>query len=249
MKKVLGIDVGGTGIKGAIVDLDSGELLTDRIKLKTQKPATPKSVLRQVKELIDRLGYKGDLMGIGFPSVIKNGKSLTAANIDPSWIDFDIQAFFKKELGKKVVILNDADAAGLAEFTYSKSISREGLTIFLTIGTGIGSAVFYNGVLIPNTEFGHVKFRKTYAEKYVSNYAREVNDLSWEKWGKELNVYLKHIEFILRPDAFILGGGVSKKLHKYQKFLTTDTPISSATLLNQAGVIGAAIAADKQLSF
>lgn len=249
MRKILGIDVGGTGIKGAIVDVETGHLLTDRIKVLTIQPATPESVVRQVQGLIKTLEYNGDSIGIGFPAVIKSKKTRTAANVDASWIDFPMIHYFEEKLNKKVFGLNDADAAGLAEFTYSDSIPKTGTTVFLTIGTGIGSAVFINGELLPNTEFGHLKFKKDIAEKYVSNRAREVKDLKWSEWGKELNKYLKHLSFVLNPDQFILGGGVSKKLHRYEKYLDLSVPIRSATLLNTAGVIGAAVAADRKMVF
>lgn len=249
MNKVLGIDVGGTGIKGAIIDVNTGKLLTERLKLKTNHPATPKSVGKQIKELLEIHGYGGNTVGIGFPSVIKGKHSLTASNVDDSWIDFPITDHFSNVLGKKVYVLNDADAAGLAENTFSSNIKQQGLTVFLTVGTGIGSAFFYNGVLVPNTEFGHINFQKSYAEKYVSNYAKESKDLSWKEWGTLFNAYLEHLEFILRPDNFIIGGGISKKMDKYRKYLKVNVPISSATLLNEAGVIGAALAADKKLVF
>ncbi len=249
MNEVLGIDVGGTGIKGAVVDLSTGKLLTERLKLRTIQPATPKTVAKQINELIDLLDYKGNVVGIGFPAVIKGKHSLTAANVDSSWIEFPIIDHFTKVLNKEVFVLNDADAAGLAENTYSKSITQKGLTIFLTVGTGIGSAFFYNGELIPNTEFGHINFHKSYAEKYVSNFARESKKLSWKAWGLGFNEYLEHLDFILRPDAFIIGGGISKKIDKYEKYLTVKTPITPATLLNEAGVIGAAIAASKKMVF
>jgi len=249
MMELLGIDVGGTGIKGAIVDVNSGTLLTERLKLKTKKPANPASVGNQVLELIDLLGYNGDNVGIGFPSVIKNGISLTASNVDDEWLNYPIRDHFAQALNKDVYMINDADAAGIAEFTFTDTIPKKGLTIVLTIGTGIGSAFFYNGVLVPNTEFGQLNYKKGIAEHYVSNAARENGDLSWEEWGKELNKYIKHLDYILRPELFILGGGVSKKLAKYKKYLTVETPVISATLLNQAGVIGAALAAYRQLSY
>ena len=249
MKEILGIDVGGTGIKGGIVNLKTGELITERIKIKTAKPASPDSIGQQVKELIKLLEWnKGDI-GIGFPSVIKNGKTLTAANVHKDWVNFDIVGHFSAILGQKIFVINDADAAGLAECTYTEHLKSPGLNLFLTLGTGIGSAMFHNGELIPNSELGHLFYKKLVAEKYVSNSAREIKKLSWSAWGKELNLFLKHIELVLRPNEIILGGGVSKKFDNYSKYLTIETPVKSAALLNQAGVIGAGLAASKKMTF
>ena len=249
MQKMLGIDVGGTGIKGAIIDLDTGDLLTERIKLKTIHPATTTSVIDQIGELIKLLNWEGQQCGIGFPSVIQNGKTLTATNIDQSWIEFPIQKAMSEKLGMDSFIINDADAAGLAEFTFNKDVEKDGKTIFITIGTGIGSAFFYNGILIPNTEFGHLNYKDSIAEKYVSNRTREMQELSWKSYGKALNKFLIHLETVFRPDRIIIGGGISKKLAKYEQYFTISTPVMSAQLLNTAGVIGAALAAHKKLSF
>lgn len=249
MQKMLGIDVGGTGIKGAIIDLDTGELLTDRVKLKTIHPATNSSVLGQISELIQLLKWDGEQIGIGFPSVIENGKTLTATNIDKSWINFPIRQAVLDNLGLDAYVINDADAAGLAEFTYNSDIDKSGKTIFITIGTGIGSAFFYNGVLIPNTEFGHLNYKNSIAEKYVSNRARETKVLGWKSYGKALNKYLIHLETVFRPKQIIIGGGISKKMSKYEEYFSLSTPVESAHLLNTAGVIGAALAARDKLLF
>lgn len=247
MEAILGIDVGATGIKGAIVNVETGELMTERIKIKTPKPATPDAILTVIKEIKRKLKYTGEKVGIGFPSVVKKGMVLSAANIDKSWINYDIKDKYSKGLKKEVYVINDADAAGLAELKFGGGKKKKGFIIFLTLGTGIGSALFKDGKLLPNTEFGHLKYKKTVAEHYASNSAREIKKLSWKNWGAELNEFLKMVDFYLSPDAFIIGGGVSKDFVSYKSFLTVKTPVSPAKLQNAAGVIGAAMAAKEAL--
>lgn len=247
MEAILGIDVGATGIKGAIVNVETGELMTERIKIKTPKPATPAAILTVIKEIKRKLKYTGEKVGIGFPSVVKKGMVLSAANIDKSWINYDIKDKYAKGLKKEVFVINDADAAGLAELKFGGGKKKKGFVIFLTLGTGIGSALFKDGKLLPNTEFGHLKYKKTVAEHYASNSARENKKLSWKNWGAELNEFLKMVDFYLSPDAFIIGGGVSKDFVSYKNFLTVKTPVSPAKLQNAAGVIGAAMAAKEGL--
>jgi polyphosphate glucokinase len=247
MKKILGIDVGATGIKGAIVDIETGKLITERLKIKTPKPATPAAILKTIKELKVKLGYTGKTIGIGFPSVVKNGLVLSAANIDKTWINYPIVEKYSKGLDANVYIINDADAAGLAEMKFGNIKKKKGFIIFLTLGTGIGSALFLNGTLMPNTEFGHIHFKDSVAEKYASNSARELKGLTWRVWATELNNYLKHLQLILNPDSFIIGGGVSKNFEMYRKYLTVTTPVYAATLQNAAGVIGAAMGAHQKI--
>jgi polyphosphate glucokinase len=247
MEGILGIDVGATGIKGAIVDVNTGELLTERLKIKTPQPATPLAILDVVKEIKRKLKYKGEKIGIGFPSIVKNGTVLSAANIDKGWINYNIKEKYSKALKLEVFVVNDADAAGIAELKFSKIKKKKGFIIFLTLGTGIGSALFKDGKLLPNTELGHIKFRKTVGEHYASNSARLNKKLSWKNWGKELNEYLKTLEFYLSPDEFIIGGGVSKEFVSYKNYLSLKTPVSPAKLQNAAGVIGAAMAAEESV--
>lgn len=242
MKEILGIDVGATGIKGAIVDIEKGELITERIKYPTPKPATPHAMIEIMKQLITDFKWKGKPVGVGFPAIIKEGVALSASNIDDTWLDFPIVGFLNKKLKCPVNVINDADAAGLAEKHFGGGSKKNGLVILLTLGTGIGSALFYNGVLLPNTELGHLKWGNSIAEKYASNSARERKELDYKEWGKELNKVLNHIEFILAPDHFILGGGISKKYHKYSEYLETDATIEPAKMLNNAGIVGAALA-------
>ena len=242
MKEILGIDVGATGIKGAIVDINKGELITERIKYPTPKPATPHAMTGVMKQIIADFNWKGKPVGMGFPAIIKEGVALSASNIDDTWLNFPIVGFLNKKLKCPVNVINDADAAGLAEKQFGGGSQKNGLVILLTLGTGIGSALFYDGTLIPNTELGHLKYKDSIAEKYASNSARELKELNYKTWGKELNKVLNHIEFILSPNHFIIGGGISKKFEKYAEYLKTDATIEPAKMLNNAGIVGAAMA-------
>ncbi len=243
MKKSLGIDVGATGIKGAIIDLTKGELITDRIKYPTPKPATPDAMVKVMGQLVKDFNWEGKPIGMGFPSLIKNGVALTASNIDDKWIDFPVHKFLKKKLKCAINIVNDADAAGLAELQFGDRKNKKGIVILLTVGTGIGSAVFLNGKLIPNTELGHLFYKDGVIEDYVSNHARESKDMSYQDWGSELNLVLTHLEYIFSPDRFIIGGGISKKFHKYKQYIDITTSVEPAQMLNNAGIVGAAMAA------
>jgi len=243
MKEILGIDVGATGIKGAIVNTETGKLITERIKYPTPKPATPQAMTEVMKKLIEDHNWKGKPIGMGFPAIIKDGVSFSASNIDDSWIDFPIVGFLNKKLKSPVNVINDADAAGIAEQKFGGGADKKGLVVLITLGTGIGSAVFNNGVLIPNTELGHLKWKDSVVEKYVSNNARETKDLSYKVWGKELNKVLKHLDFILSPDHIIIGGGISKKFHKYKDYIDCGATVEPAQMLNNAGIIGAAMVA------
>lgn len=241
--EVLGIDVGGTGIKSNIVDIETGISTHEKFKIKTPTPATPEAVIECLKTTVENFNWQGKKIGIGFPSVIKNGISLTASNIDAQFINYEINAKFSEALNCEVTVVNDADAAGIAEMTYGKGKGVNGLVIFITLGTGIGSALFFNGQLLANTEFGHLKYKKSVFEKYASNSAREFHHLSWKKWAKELDVYLNHLNLLLSPDLILIGGGVSKNFNLFGQYLNVPVKVETASLLNDAGIVGAAMAA------
>ena len=244
--KILGVDVGASGIKGGIVDTRTGTLLTERLRLETPQPATPKAMAQTFTELTRLHNWKG-LVGVGFPAIIKKGVAHSAANIDKSWIRRSVRDTFSKASGLTVSVLNDADAAGIAEITYGEGKDKLGVILMLTLGSGIGSALFLDGELIPNTEFGHVFLHDDIAEKYAANSIRKGKDLSWEEWGKRLNEYILHMERVVSPDMIILGGGVSKRFERYEEFLEPEqAKIIPAKLLNSAGAIGAAMYAYQQ---
>ena len=246
--EILGVDIGGTGIKGAIVDTETGELITQRIRLLTPQPATPEAVASVLKELVVQTGFKGPV-ACGFPARITNGTVKTAANIDKSWIDVPVEELFTRELtcDTKVSVVNDADAAGLAELEFGAARGVNGKVIFLTLGTGIGSALFVDGIMFEGTELGHLKFKKDVAEHYCSAVVREREDLSWNKWGKRLGKYLNYVNFLFEPELFIIGGGVSAKFDRFKEELTQDLKIVPAAFLNQAGIIGAAMYGERRL--
>jgi polyphosphate glucokinase len=241
--QVLGIDVGGTGIKGNIVDIKTGQLISEKLKIKTPSPASPNAILGCIKEMVEHYDWRGKNIGIGFPAVIKNGYSLTASNIDKKFINYPIVESFKSALQCEVTVVNDADAAGIAEMTYGEGKGKKGLVIFITLGTGIGSALFLDGRLIGNTEFGHLKYKRSIFEKYASNSAREIKNLSWRAWSDELNVYLNHLNLLLSPDMIIIGGGISKNFDIYGPLLDVPTTVVPASMMNDAGIVGAAMAA------
>lgn len=237
--EILGIDIGGSGIKGAIVDTEKGELITERHKIETPQPATPKAVSGVIKEIIEHFNWKGPL-GAGFPSIVKDGITRLAVNLSPEWDNLNVEEYIKEKTGLECTFLNDADSAGLAEIRFG-SHDTKGLVVMLTFGTGIGSAFFYNGVLIPNMEFGHVEIDGgKNAEKFASAKVRKEKDLSWDEWGKRVNIYLKHMERILSPSLFVIGGGVSRKTEKFIDCIKIKTPVQAATMQNNAGIIGAA---------
>lgn len=244
----LGIDIGGTGVKAALVDLDSGELVTRRVRYDTPKPSTPDAVGDTVREVVGEVeaerAFPDELpIGAGLPSVVKGGTVLTAANIDKEWIGTDAAKLFEKKLGRPVLPLNDADAAAIAEERFGAGRDFDGTVLLLTIGTGIGSGLLINGQLVPNTEFGHLEFKGKDAEKQLSGVARERRRMRWKAWATEFNDYLARLELYVSPDLIILGGGVSKVFAKYRGWLTARAPIVSAQFLNTAGIIGAALAA------
>lgn len=240
--KVLGIDIGGTGIKGAPVDVATGRLAAPRYRLLTPRPAKPKPVAEVVADVARHFRWRGPA-GITLPSVVKDGVVMTAANIDKSWIGTDARALFAERAGLKATVLNDADAAGIAEMTFGAGKGRRGVVVLLTLGTGIGSAVFLEGKLLPNTEIGHLEVKGRDAEERASDRARRENDWKWKEWAKRVEEYLQHVEALLWPDLFIIGGGVSKKHEKFLPRIKTRTPIVPAKTLNEAGIVGAALAA------
>lgn len=241
--EILGIDIGGSGIKGAIVDIEKGEFVTDRLRIPTPQPAKPEPIAEVVGQISRHFEWTSPI-GCTFPAVVKHGVTLTAANVDDDWIGTDAKSLIEKHTGNPVVVLNDGDAAGIAEMKFGAGKDRNGLVIILTLGTGIGSAFFINGVLIPNTEFGHLKVRGKDAEDRASDRIRQEKDYSWKKWGAKLSEYFQYVEFLFTPDLFIIGGGVSKKFDKYAPHIVCDTEIVPAQLLNNAGIVGAAMVAN-----
>ena len=240
---ILGIDIGGSGVKGAPVDTGRGELTEERHRVPTPQPSDVTSVVDAVAEVAGKFP-PADRVGITFPGVVVDGVTRTAANVDKSWIDAPAAELFAARLGRPVAVLNDADAAGVAEITFGAGRDQRGLVVMLTFGTGIGSALFLDGKLVPNTEFGHLELNGHDAELHASDRAREQDDLSWEKWAGRVQDYLRHVEMLLQPNLIIVGGGVSKKAEKFLPLITTKTPVVPATLLNNAGIIGAAVTAE-----
>jgi len=241
---VLGIDIGGSGIKGALVNVESGELVTERLRIPTPQPATPDAVIDTIKQLIAHFNYEGPL-GVGIPSVVIDGVVLSAANIDDGWINFPGEQAMAEATGLPVVLMNDADVAGIAEMQFGAGHGEKGVVMIFTLGTGIGSVMFVNGRIVPNLELGHIYMRKQKhdAEHYASDRARKRDDLSWKAWAARLNAYLQYIEGLFSPNLIILGGGVSKKAEKFLPYLNTRARVVPAKLRNEAGIVGAAVAA------
>jgi polyphosphate glucokinase len=238
---VYGIDVGGSGIKGAPVDTDTGELVAERIRVKTPKPATPEAIVETAVEVVKQSGWDGPV-GCGFPAVIKDGVVRTAANVDKAAIGFDLRGRLEHELGNPVRVINDADAAGLAEMRWGAGRGIDGVVLMLTLGTGIGTSLFVDGRLVPNTELGHIEIRGKDAEHRASDSARKRDDLSWREYAKRLDEYLHRIEALLWPDLIVIGGGISKKSEKFLPHVTARTRVVPAQMLNEAGIAGAALA-------
>jgi polyphosphate glucokinase len=240
--EVFGIDIGGSGIKGAPVNIETGELTAERVRLPTPFPSKPAEVAKAVKEILDHFDWKGPV-GCGFPTVIANGKAKGHSNMDPEWVGVQIDQLFSEKTGLKFKVVNDADAAGLAEMKFGAGQGRTGLVFVLTLGTGIGSGVFFNGELLPNFELGRLLYTNGKPiEYYASDAARVRKDLSYKKWGKRIDVFLHHVVRLFSPDLIILGGGASKKFHKFAGLLSVDVPIIVAETRNEAGIIGAAMA-------
>ncbi|HEX6354661.1 polyphosphate--glucose phosphotransferase [Actinophytocola sp.] len=240
-----GVDIGGSGIKGGVVDLDVGKLVGDRVRIPTPDPSKPDAVADVVKKIVDEFGWTGPL-GVTLPAVIKHGVAHTAANIDKSWVGTDAAALFAERLGRaqgEVVVLNDADAAGVAEISYGWPDDQKGVVVLLTFGTGIGSALFLDGKLIPNTEFGHLEVDGHDAETRAAASVKEDKDLTWEEWSHRVTRYIRSLEDLIWPDLIIAGGGVSKKADKWLPLLNVRTRVVAAELRNDAGIVGAARAA------
>src|SRR5512141_2110751 len=239
--QVLGIDVGGSGIKGAPVDTQAGRLAAPRVRIPTPEHAEPHPVAQVVAQIAQAFDWKGRI-GIGFPAPIKNGVAMMAANVSPHWVGVNADDLFTEITGCDCTLVNDADAAGLAEMAFGAGRGQMGTVIMLTLGTGIGSAIFSGGRLLKNTEFGHVEIDGQEAESRASSAARDREDLSWKKYARRLDVYLRMMQKLFWPDLFIIGGGISKDHEKFLPLLTVDVPIVPAQLLNEAGMIGAAMA-------
>lgn len=245
--ELLGVDIGGSGIKGAIVDTVTGKLITERVRIKTPQPSTPEAVADTIKELVKTIGYKGPL-ACGFPARVINGVVMTAANVDKSWINVPIEKMLSAKLGNDVFVANDADVAGIAEMCFGAGRNEKGKVLIVTIGTGLGTAMFFNGELLPNFEMGHIILNGDDAERYCSDSAREKLDLKWKEFGRRFNEYLCRIEFLIQPDLFILGGGASKKFDKFEEQLKlAQARVIPAETLNLAGIIGAAMYCERCL--
>lgn len=246
--EILGLDIGGSGIKGAIVNTESGELLTERHRIPTPEGSLPEDVALAVLKIQEFFNYKGPL-GCGFPAIVQHGVARSAANVSDQWVGTNINQLLERTTGNRAFTINDADAAGIAEMKFG--VGREyqlGVVILLTIGTGIGSAIFTDGVLLPNTEFGHLQIRGKDAEHRASDAVRQLKEMSWKKWSTALDEYLLVMEALFSPDLIVIGGGISKKWEKVTPHLTLQTKIVPAQSLNQAGIIGAAIFAEEQVS-
>jgi polyphosphate glucokinase len=241
--QALGIDIGGSGIKGAVVDLDTGEFAVERLRIPTPEHSTPDAVAEVVAQITSHFDWTGPV-GATFPGVVSGGVVHTAANVDRAWVGADAAGTFSASTGCPVVVVNDADAAGVAEARFGHPVARTGVVLMLTLGTGIGSALLVDGVLVPNTELGHLKIGKHQidAEDLAAESVREGEDLGWKAWAKRVSHVLEHLEGLLWPNLFVLGGGVSKKSDKFVPHLECRTPVVPAQLLNQAGIVGAALA-------
>lgn len=246
---VIGIDIGGTGIKGGIVEISTGKMLGDRYRILTPSPSTPHAVAKVVKDIVEELMTRPDApsedapVGITFPAIISHGVARSAANVDKSWIDADVDSIFTKELGRDVQVMNDADAAGMAEARYGAGQGVKGTVLVITLGTGIGSAFIHDGQLVPNVELGHLELDGFNAETRAAASARERDDLSWDDYAVRLQRYFSHVEFLFSPELFIIGGGISKRSEDYLPKLNLHTKIIPAQLANNAGIVGGALQA------
>lgn len=240
----LGIDIGGSGIKGALVNTETGELVSERIRIDTPNPSTPAACIQVIRQITETLHYQGP-MGVGIPGIAIHGVLYSAANIDKGWIGFNAQEAITRETGCTAVVYNDADVAALAEHHFGAGHNQKGVVMMFTLGTGIGSALFLDGRLVPNMELGHLYLRsmKVDAEGYTSDRIRTEKKLKWQAWGERLNVYFQHIEFLFSPELIIIGGGVSKKHDKFFPYIQTRAKLVPAELRNEAGIVGAAVTA------
>ncbi|WP_293911497.1 polyphosphate--glucose phosphotransferase [Deinococcus sp.] len=249
MSIILGIDIGGSGIKGAPVNTKTGTLTAERVRIPTPEGARAQDVAEVVAELVRHFKHEGSV-GVTFPGVVQHGVTLSAANVDKGWIGLDADALFTRATGQDVKLLNDADAAGLAEARFGAGKGERGVALLLTFGTGIGSALISGGVLIPNTELGHLTLEvggnAVEAESWASDRVRETQDLGWKVWAKRASKYLQHVEMLFSPDLLIIGGGISKKAEKWQPLIEVKTKLVPAALQNEAGIVGAALYASEQ---
>jgi len=248
--EILGIDIGGSGIKAALVDTEKGALLTGRERVETPRPSTPEQVMEAIEEVVGRFHYEGPV-GCGFPGVIREQVIRTAANLGEPWVGMHLSERLEARLGMPAWTVNDADAAGIAEMAWGAGRGRRGVVILVTVGTGVGTALFTDGVLLPNTELGHIRMlnKETKAvegaELTVSDAARKREELKWPEWGRRLNRYLKYLDKLFWPECFIIGGGVARKLHKFEESLKVPVEVVAAELGNCAGIAGAALAAQR----
>jgi polyphosphate glucokinase len=240
--EILGIDVGGTGVKGAIVDTKKGSMVTDRYRLLTPRPANPKPLVETVLKIVDHYKWKG-LVGCGFPAAVVRGKVSTASNISKKWLGLNAASLLEEATGCPFTVANDADVAGLAEMRFGAGKDRRGLVVIITLGTGIGSALFMDGRLVPNSELGHIEIKGKDAERWTAAIIRKKKKLSWKAWAQRVDTYLKRMQVYLWPELFIIGGGVSKNHQKFFPHFTVDCEVIPAKLRNEAGIIGAALAA------
>ena len=243
-----GVDIGGSGVKGAVVDLHNGDFVGERVKIATPKPATPDAVAEVVAQIVRECEWEGPV-GITLPSVVTQQVARTAANIDESWVGTNVHDLFTRALGReRISVLNDADAAGIAEVAFGDEAARSGAVIFLTFGTGIGSAFLVDGTLFPNTELGHMLIDGTEAEHFASSAAKDREELSYKKWAKRVDKVLREYDRLFNPAAFVVGGGISRHADKWVPLLSVDTPVVPAALRNRAGIVGAAMAAQDHVA-
>lgn len=240
---VLGIDIGGSGMKGALVNSVTGEMLTERFRIPTPESRKPQEMAEVVKKIVEHFNHKGPV-GVGFPTIIKHGVCKSRGNLHKKWVNINVRELFSKATGLPVTVINDADAAGYATMNYGIGKGKQGLVVMITIGTGLGSGAFFNGELIPNFELGQIPYKKyKKIETWAAASAKENEGLSYKEWGKRFNVFLKLVELLVSPDCIILGGGTSKQFDEYKDYITIETPVIPAELRNQAGIVGAAAAA------
>lgn len=245
--EVFGVDIGGSGVKGSIVDVDAGLLTNTRFRIKTPQPSTPDAVTEVVASVVARFGWEGTV-GVAFPAVVRRGLVLSAANVDASWIGVDANAHLGKALRTDVTMINDADAAGIAEMRFGEGAGHDGLVLLLTFGTGVGSALFLDGRLLPNTELGHLEFRGMDAEDYAAGRLVERDEMKIVWWASRVNEYLAHLERVFSPDLILFGGGISKRFDEFAHQFETRAPVRPAKLRNNAGIVGAAMAAHEKFS-
>lgn len=243
---LLGIDIGGSGMKGALVDTITGELLTERFRIETPESRKPEPMAKVFAEIVKHFDYQGPI-GCGFPTIIKNGTCKAYGNLSKKWLGVNAEELFSDYTGMPVTVINDADAAGYATMKFGLGKGKKGLVLMITIGTGLGSGAFWNGELLPNFELGQIPYKKYEKfERYAAASIKEKENLSYKKWGKRFNTFLEHVDLIISPDLIILGGGTSKDFQEFKEYITIDTPVVAAELKNYAGIIGAAIAAEKK---